>query len=998
VSEEFTFMITTKLANPHYLPEVCIKVTIINFTVTMSGLTDQLLGLVTSKERPDLEAKRDKLVLSTAADQRALKEIEDKILQMLADSKGDILDDEDLISSLGQSKVTSTQIGERMKEAAVTGAEISTAREAYRPVAARGATLYFSIASMSMIDNMYQFSLSAFSRLYNLRIEKAAKADTLEARIAVLLDDITRSFYANVCRGLFEVHKLLYALIMASDMLRVTGDITPDEWAYFLLAPAAGAGARALPDACTWLSSRQWGCLLALEDVSPAFAGLAAEVAVDADGGWRAWLASKTPTSEALPGGGKWGIKPSTNPGGGDPVGGVGNPNGLTNFQWLLVLRALREEKVVLGVREFVRMQLGAFFTEPPPFDLEGPYGDSTFATPLIFILSPGADPVDYLFKLAKAKGKASGLRIISLGQGQGPLALALMDKARQSGDWVCLQNCHLSVSWLPKLEVYLEGVGGEGSTVADHPDFRLWLTSSPTPAFPSAVLQNGVKLTMEPPRGIKAQLRQVFLDLPAKEWEGSTKPAEFKRLMFALAFYHAVVLERRKFGPIGWNIAGIDFMASDLKTAAKNLNLYLEEQPIVPWETLNSVVGDINYGGRLTDKWDKRCNRSVLARYLTAPVLGAPGSYCFDIGGVYHPPDTDATLEMVRAYIDALPQDESMDVYGLHENAAISLQLKETGELLDTIVSIQPRSGGGGGGGGKKKSGDEVVLEMADDILKRLPPPLDPEVAHATTFAVDGEGVNSLGVFLQQEMTRFNELTKVMKNSLRTLQKAIKGLVVMSSALEAMAAAMMFQRVPPAWEAAGYPSLKPLGGWVTDLVARLGALDTWLRGGPPPAFWISGFFFPQGFMTGALQMYARKTKIPIDTLDFKTHVTAMKEGADVAAQPKDGVYVFGLFIVCARWDHGAQVLNEMEPGRLLYKMPVVWLEPVQSKDVKLDDGKTYACPFYKTSRRAGVLSTTGHSTNFVMVMGLPSDKPQDHWVRRGTAVLSEDEAGITSK
>jgi len=299
---------------------------------------------------------------------------------------------------------------------------------------------------------------------------------------------------------------------------------------------------------------------------------------------------------------------------------------------------------------------------------------------------------------------------------------------------------------------------------------------------------------------------------------------------------------------------------------------------------------------------------------------------------------------------------------------------------------------------GPRGRQGDEVVLEMADDILKRLPPPLDPEVAHATTFAVDGEGVNSLGVFLQQEMTRFNELTKVMKNSLRTLQKAIKGLVVMSSALEAMAAAMMFQRVPPAWEAAGYPSLKPLGGWVTDLVARLGALDTWLRGGPPPAFWISGFFFPQGFMTGALQMYARKTKIPIDTLDFKTHVTAMKEGADVAAQPKDGVYVFGLFIVCARWDHGAQVLNEMEPGRLLYKMPVVWLEPVQSKDVKLDDGKTYACPFYKTSRRAGVLSTTGHSTNFVMVMGLPSDKPQDHWVRRGTAVLSEDEAGITSK
>jgi len=212
----------------------------------------------------------------------------------------------------------------------------------------------------------------------------------------------------------------------------------------------------------------------------------------------------------------------------------------------------------------------------------------------------------------------------------------------------------------------------------------------------------------------------------------------------------------------------------------------------------------------------------------------------------------------------------------------------------------------------------------------------------------------------------------------------------------------MLFQRVPPAWETVAYPSLKPLGTWVSDLIERLGTLATWLTQGPPSSFWISGFFFPQGFMTGALQMYARKTRIPIDTLEFRTLVQETESASSITSPPENGVYIHGLFLVCARWNKEKKVLDEMEPGRLLYRLPVIWLDPVLSKDYILDmatgspDGSTYPCPFYKTSKRAGVLSTTGHSTNFVMTMGLPSDKPVDHWVRRGTAVLSEDELGAT--
>jgi dynein heavy chain, axonemal len=237
--------------------------------------------------------------------------------------------------------------------------------------------------------------------------------------------------------------------------------------------------------------------------------------------------------------------------------------------------------------------------------------------------------------------------------------------------------------------------------------------------------------------------------------------------------------------------------------------------------------------------------------------------------------------------------------------------------------------------------------------------------------------------------MVRFNKLISVIKSSLGQLKKAVKGLVVMSAQLETMFNCFLFQRVPPDWEDSAYPSLKPLGYWVENLFLRLATTQTWLTQGPPNAYWISGFFFPQGFATGALQMYARKTRIAIDTLDFRSHIMPFMEDA-VPAAPENGVYIYGLFVVGARWNFQSSRLDEMLPGTLISRMPCVWLEPALLKDIR--PAKIYTSPVYKTSRRAGTLSTTGHSTNFITTIHIPSDYHEDHWIRRGVALLSEDE------
>jgi dynein heavy chain len=268
--------------------------------------------------------------------------------------------------------------------------------------------------------------------------------------------------------------------------------------------------------------------------------------------------------------------------------------------------------------------------------------------------------------------------------------------------------DCHLSVSWLPKLEEYLEAKTGTG----EHPDYRLWLTSSPTAAFPVAVLQNGVKLTMEPPRGIKAQLRQTFLDLSAKEWDGSTKPGDFKQLLFACAFYHSVALERRKFGPLGWNTK-YAFDESDLETSIAVLRRFLVDQETLPWDALNYVTGQINYGGRVTDDWDRRCLMSMLSIYMVPEIL--TDGYTFSASGKYYSPP-EGSMSDALAYFDSLPTTDDPEVFGMHTNANVTFNTNESLLLMATLLSLQPRASGGGTG----KTSDDVVVESQAQMVER--------------------------------------------------------------------------------------------------------------------------------------------------------------------------------------------------------------------------------------------------------------------------------------
>jgi len=201
------------------------------------------------------------------------------------------------------------------------------------------------------------------------------------------------------------------------------------------------------------------------------------------------------------------------------------------------------------------------------------------------------------------------------------------------------------------------------------------------------------------------------------------------------------------------------------------------------------------------------------------------------------------------------------------------------------------------------------------------------------------------------------------------------------------MGTSMYNQQVPGNWANKSYPSLKPLASWVNDLLQRLDFLNTWIEHGIPPTFWISGFYFPQGFLVGTLQNFARKYQKPIDTIDFETVVLKVKSHEEITARPEDGTIIWGLFMEGARWNAEIHSVDESRPKELFTQMVPIHMMPVQNRVIPTEG--IYKCPVYKILTRAGVLSTTGHSTNYVCPLELPTATDPDHWIRRGTALFT---------
>ncbi|XP_061694561.1 dynein axonemal heavy chain 11 [Syngnathoides biaculeatus] len=936
---DFRLILHTKLASPHYKPEIQAQTTLINFTVTRDGLEDQLLAQVVNQERPDLEHLKSKLTKQQNTFKIELKLLEDELLTKLSAAESNFLGDNLLVEKLESTKHTAAEIKMKVLEAKVNEVKINEAREHYRPVAARASLLYFIMNDLNKINPMYQFSLKAFNVVFDKAVDKVEPCEDVTSRVKTLIDCVTYATFNYISRGLFERDKLTFTAQLAFQLLLMAHEINVRELDFLLRFNIEHSFVSPLD----FLSNAAWSAIKVMS-FTDEFRGLDRDIE-GSPKRWKKMVESECPEKETFPQ--DW--------------------KGKSSLQKLIMMRALRPDRMTYAVRNFVEENLGLKYTEGRKTEFAKSFRESGPASPMFFILSPGVDPLKDVESLGRKLGftiDLGKLHNVSLGQGQETVAEVAMETAAKEGHWVILQNIHLVARWLGSLEKLLERFS-EGS----HPDYRVFMSAEPAPTtqehnIPQGILENAVKVTNEPPTGMHANLHAALDNFDQDILDQCSREQEFKTILFSLCYFHACVAERRKFGPQGWN-RKYPFNTGDLTISVNVLYNYLEANTQVPWEDLRYLFGEIMYGGHITDDWDRRLCRTYLEEYMQ------PNQFDRKLAlapGFVVPSNVD--YQGYHNFIDEMLPHESPVHYGLHPNAEIDFLTVTSDNVFHTLLELQsPDTVMGEGTSGTL---EEKVKTVLDEVLEKLP-----DQYNMNDIAAKTAERSPYILVCFQECERMNMLVSEIGRSLRELDLGLKGELAISPEMEKLQAALFLDNVPDVWTKLAYPSTYSLAIWYNDVLQRCKELDSWTQDLTlPTVVWLSGLFNPQSFLTAVMQSLARKNEWPLDKVNLTVDVT--KKFKEELNQPaREGAYVYGLHIEGARWDTQAGVITEARLKELTPAMPVMSVRAVPND--RQETRNIYQCPLYRTKLRG---------PTYVCTLSLKTRERPAKWVLAGVALL----------
>ena len=939
VMKGFRLYITTKLANPTYTPEISARTSIVDFTVTMKGLEDQLLGIVILTEKQELEQERTTLLEEVTGNKRKMKELEDNLLYRLTSTEGSLVEDESLIEVLRVTKTTAEEVSEKLKIAAETEIKINSAREEFRPVASRGSILYFVIVEMSMVNTMYQTALKQFLEIFDISMAKSQKSPITTKRINNIIEYLTFAVFSYSARGLYEEDKFLFTTLLTCKIEMANGRIRGEEFQVFIKGGAALDLNAVEPKPKKWITDMTWLNLVELSKL-PQFTQILTQVARN-DKAWKAWFDEDAPEEVTLP---------------------DGYTTTLDTWRKLLLIRCWCPDRTIPMARKYVAEAMGVRFAEGVILNMDEMWAESNTRVPLVCFLSMGSDPTENIMLLAKKNNFTCGA--ISMGQGQDVHARRLLNVSMQEGKWVLLQNCHLGLDFMDELLdlILMSENVNEG--------FRLWITLEPHPKFPINMLQTSIKFTNEPPQGVKAGLKRTYNLISQEQLDYSNFP-QWKPMLYGVAFLHTTVQERRKFGPIGWNIP-YEFNQGDLNATVQFIQNHLDDidpKKGVSWNTVRYMIGEVQYGGRVTDDYDKRLLNTYCKVWFGENMFA--DSFQFYTG--YKIPKCK-NIDEYRSNIEQLPLQDTPECFGLHSNADITYQTNTANTMLATIVNIQPKDSSGGGG----ETREMIVYRLADDMLEKLP---EDYIPYEVKDRLKKMGIlQPMNIFLRQEIDRMQKVITLVRQTLKDLKLAIDGTIIMSEDLRDALDNMFDARVPNKWKKISWESAT-LGFWFTDLLERNVQFRTWLLDGRPHSFWMTGFFNPQGFLTAMRQEITRAHKgWALDNVILDNEISRMMK-EDLHGPPNEGVYIYGLFLDGAGWDKRNCKLIEPTPKVLYTSIPVVHVFATNlEKGSKASS--MYECPVYKKPRRTDL--------TYIFPLFLKTSKPPDHWTLRGVGLLCD--------
>jgi len=776
--------------------------------------------------------------------------------------------------------------------------------------------------------------------------------------------------YRYINRGLFERHKTTFKLMVATRIMTKDRRLSNADVALFL---KAGQLADDKTKLFNWMEMNVWLNLKALskhkfpQDSQAFFKALPDQIQRN-EQTWQKWIGDAAPEAVPVPDGYEEKLQSDASTG---------------RFMHMCLVRCLREDRTLISAESYIADTLGADFIAPVTDGIQGIWEETRTNRPVLYLLAPGSDPVGAIDELARKK-KLPPPAQVSMGEGQAGPAQAQIDAGFVSGQWVILSNCHLATEYMASLEDVLNPTGKEV-----HQDFRLWLTCAPADDFPLGLLQMAIKVTTEPPSGLRAGLSRTFNTVVNQDFLEKVEPYEkWKAVSWTLCFLHSIVQERRKFGALGFSKA-YEFNTADLEASLTFCEGHMTRQAQLnnpySWSAMQYMIAWVQYGGRITEEEDQFIFNAYVELWITENCLAH--EYCFVPQVMdYHPYQIPAALEHAR-HLEAIEKMKSKDipaVFGLNNNADLTFRMQESLAMIGTLLETMPKDAGGGSG---KSLNEEVQEKVEKDFGPMMPADMVwLEVVERLKVLRGPRGLGEpgayqtlpLNVFLSQELQRMQGIMRIVKTTFRNIGMAIAGDVIMTPEIVDAINCVADLRVPRPWcydpSGAEISWLSPsLAVWLRSLVDRHHQIWTWVSKERPPSFWLTGFFNATGFLTSMKQEVTRQKKQlqwSLDEVEYMSEVTKDTFACDDGRSEghnfptiQEGVLVHGLYLEGAGWHVKEERLDDAAPGERYFPFPVMKVTAVsvgmpeagkkdqnaQARTELANRGKAcYYCPLYR--------------------------------------------------
>ncbi|KAF4729654.1 Cytoplasmic dynein 2 heavy chain 1, partial [Perkinsus olseni] len=563
----------------------------VNFSVTRQGLIRQLLGIVLSHDRPELEERRRELLANEETFKGRLTDLEDELLEQLAAVEGEVLGNQRLMESLNRTKDSATSIAESLQESARLQDALDEQRAMFRSIAVEGSELFMLMSDMKKVGSMYRFSLTEFITIFTASLSEKQSRRTDED-LDIRLNDISTRLRGNVLeyvsRALFKRDRLTFAVMMARNA--VAESIKENEWQLFMGNFVARDGISQLKEGhLSWCPVDRRAQLAKLV---LALSELNAKAEMESPSLWRRWIEEdaceeKFPQEIALK---------------------------LTSFQKVLIVQNLRPDRLESALTKFTTEVLTVASISPSTSSLLSLCQAAEGFRPILFIVTPGADPTRDLTELAASTGQK--LVSMAIGGGNEQEALEMLRNGMVEGHWVLIMNLHLALPWAGKIEVELRN--GK-----PHRDFRCWLTTEPRENFPTILLESSLKVAFEFPPGVRNNVKRICESWDSRWFEAGD--VSRSQVLFLCACFHAAVQERTSFIPQGWT-KDYEFSTADLKSACETALQTLKDDGSVEWPTLRGILENAVYGCRVDNTFDLRLVRQYVKNIFAQQAIDNGG------------------------------------------------------------------------------------------------------------------------------------------------------------------------------------------------------------------------------------------------------------------------------------------------------------------------------------------------------------------------------------